>query len=407
MVYPRSLDGIRVLDLSRILAGPYCTQLLGDLGADVIKIELPLLGDDTRSWGPPNLRTKDGEAEKESGYYMCTNRNKRSVTVDIAKPAGQELVRALLGKCDVLVENFKVGGLRKYGLSYEQLQGALPRLVYCSITGFGQTGPYAQRPGYDLLAQGMGGIMSITGDPQGLPSKIPVAIDDIMTGMYATVAIIAALRHRDVAGVGQQIDIGLLDTQVSWLANVGINYLMSSEIPQRLGSAHPNVVPYQAFPSSDGYFILGTGNDEQFQRLSRLLGQSGWSRDPRFATNSERVRHRDTLIDLIARHTSKRPTKYWLEQLEQIGLPCAPVNTIDQVFTDPQVRHRCMKISMSHALAATGAVDLIGNPLKLSATPVAYQRPPPQLGEHTQEVLTELLNLNATDLQQLREQGVI
>jgi crotonobetainyl-CoA:carnitine CoA-transferase CaiB-like acyl-CoA transferase len=403
----RSLDGIRVLDLSRILAGPYCTQLLGDLGADVIKIERPLLGDDTRSWGPPNLRTKDGEAEKESGYYMCTNRNKRSVTVDIAKPAGQELVRALLSKCDVLVENFKVGGLRKYGLSYEQLQGALPRLVYCSITGFGQTGPYAQRPGYDLLAQGMGGIMSVTGDPRGLPSKIPVAIDDIMTGMYATVAIIAALRHRDVAGVGQQIDIGLLDTQVSWLANVGINYLMSGEIPQRLGSAHPNVVPYQAFPSSDGYFILGTGNDEQFQRLCRLLGQSGWSRDPRFATNSERVRHRDTLIDLIARHTSKRPTKYWLEQLEQIGLPCAPVNTIDQVFANPQVSHRGMKISMSHALAATGAVDLIGNPLKLSATPVAYQRPPPQLGEHTQEVLTELLNVNATDLQQLREQGVI
>jgi crotonobetainyl-CoA:carnitine CoA-transferase CaiB-like acyl-CoA transferase len=402
-----SLDGIRVLDLSRILAGPYCTQLLGDLGADVIKIERPLLGDDTRGWGPPNLRTKDGEAEKESGYYMCTNRNKRSVTVDIAKPAGQELVRALLSKCDVLVENFKVGGLRKYGLAYEQLQTAFPRLVYCSITGFGQTGPYAQRPGYDLLAQGMGGIMSVTGDPQGLPSKIPVAIDDIMTGMYATVAIIAALRHRDVAGIGQQIDIGLLDTQVSWLANVGINYLMSGEIPQRLGSAHPNVVPYQAFPSSDGYFILGTGNDEQFQRLCRLLGQSGWSRDPRFATNSERVRHRDTLIDLIARHTSKRPTKYWLEQLEQIGLPCAPVNTIDQVFADPQVRHRGMKISLAHTLAATGTVDLIGNPLKLSATPVAYDRAPPQLGEHTQEVLTELLNLNATDLQQLREQGVI
>lgn len=403
----RSLDGIRVLDLSRILAGPYCTQLLGDLGADIIKIERPLLGDDTRTWGPPNLQTRNGEADKESGYYMCANRNKRSVTVDITKPAGRELVRALLGKCDVLIENFKVGGLRKYGLAYDQLQGTFPRLVYCSITGFGQTGPYAQRPGYDLLAQGMGGIMSVTGEPQGLPSKIPVAINDIMTGMYAAVAIIAALRHRDVAGVGQHIDIGLLDTQVSWLANVGINYLMSGAIPRRMGSAHPNVVPYQAFPASDGYFILGAGNDEQFQRLCKLLGQSDWCGDPRFATNAARVRHRDTLVDLIAQHTSRRPSEYWLAQLEQIGLPCAPVNTIDQVFADPQVRHRDMKISMAHTLAATGAVDLIGNPLRLSATPVAYDRAPPQLGEHTQEVLTELLNLSATDFQQLREQGVI
>lgn len=403
----RSLDGIRVLDLSRILAGPYCTQLLGDLGADIIKIERPQVGDDTRTWGPPNLQTRDGEAELESGYYMCANRNKRSVTVDIAKPSGQELVRALLGKCDVLIENFKVGGLRKYGLAYEQLRDTFPRLVYCSITGFGQSGPYAQRPGYDLLAQGMGGIMSVTGEPHGLPSKVPVAINDIMTGMYATVAIIAALRHRDVAGVGQHIDIGLLDTQVSWLANVGINYLMSGEVPQRMGSAHPNVVPYQVFPASDGCFILGAGNDEQFRRLCKLLGQPDWSRDPRFASNAERVRHRDALIELIAQHTRKRPGEYWLKQLEQIGLPCSPVNTIDQVFADPQVMHRGMKISMAHALAATGAVDLIGNPLKLSATPVAYRRAPPQLGEHTLEVLTELLNLSATDYEQLREQDVI
>lgn len=401
------LYGIRILDLSRILAGPYCTQLLGDLGADIVKVERPGVGDDTRTWGPPYVQTVDGDAPQESGYYLCTNRNKRSVTLDISKPTGQELLRALLKKCDVLIENFKVGGLQRYGLAYEQLKGEYPRLVYCSITGFGQTGPYANRPGYDLLAQGLGGIMSVTGESERLPSKIPVAINDIMTGMYSAVAILAALWHRERTGSGQQIDIGLLDTQVAWLANVGLNYLLSGEVPQRLGSAHPNVVPYQVFPSSDGYFILGAGNDEQFRRLSELLGEPNWTDDARFATNAARVHNREALIDLISQRTTQHPRDYWLKALEKMGVPCGPVNTIDQVFADPQVVHRQMKITMSHALAADGTVPLIGNPLKLSATPVAHRRAPPELGEHTDEVLEELLNLDVQERQRLRQEGVI
>ncbi|MEE8260864.1 MAG: CaiB/BaiF CoA-transferase family protein [Gammaproteobacteria bacterium] len=401
------LYGIRILDLSRILAGPYCTQLLGDLGADIVKVERPGVGDDTRTWGPPYVQTVDGDAPQESGYYLCTNRNKRSVTLDISKPTGQELLRALLKKCDVLIENFKVGGLQKYGLAYEQLKGEYSRLVYCSITGFGQTGPYANRPGYDLLAQGLGGIMSVTGESERLPSKIPVAINDIMTGMYSAVAILAALWHRERTGSGQQIDIGLLDTQVAWLANVGLNYLLSGEVPQRLGSAHPNVVPYQVFPSSDGYFILGAGNDEQFRRLSELLGEPNWADDARFATNAARVHNREALIDLISQRTTQHPRDHWLKALEKMGVPCGPVNTIDQVFADPQVDHRQMKITMPHALAADGTVPLIGNPLKLSATPVAHRRAPPELGEHTDEVLEELLNLDTQERQRLRQEGVI
>ncbi len=401
------LYGIRILDLSRILAGPYCTQLLGDLGADIVKVERPGVGDDTRTWGPPYVQTVDGDAPQESGYYLCTNRNKRSVTLDISKPTGQELLRALLKKCDVLIENFKVGGLQKYGLAYEQLKGEYSRLVYCSITGFGQTGPYANRPGYDLLAQGLGGIMSVTGESERLPSKIPVAINDIMTGMYSAVAILAALWHRERTGSGQQIDIGLLDTQVAWLANVGLNYLLSGEVPQRLGSAHPNVVPYQVFPSSDGYFILGAGNDEQFRRLSALLGEPNWGDDARFATNAARVHNREALIDLISQRTTQHPRDHWLKALEKMGVPCGPVNTIDQVFADPQVDHRQMKITMPHALAADGTVPLIGNPLKLSATPVAHRRAPPELGEHTDEVLEELLNLDVQERQRLRQEGVI
>ncbi len=325
--------------------------MLGDLGADIVKVERPGVGDDTRTWGPPYVQTIDGDAPQESGYYLCTNRNKRSVTLDISKPTGQELLRALLKKCDVLIENFKVGGLQRYGLAYEQLKGEYPRLVYCSITGFGQTGPYANRPGYDLLAQGLGGIMSVTGESERLPSKIPVAINDIMTGMYSAVAILAALWHRERTGSGQQIDIGLLDTQVAWLANVGLNYLLSGEVPQRLGSAHPNVVPYQVFPSSDGYFILGAGNDEQFRRLSELLGEPNWADDARFATNAARVHNREALIDLISQRTTQHPRDHWLKALEKMGLPCGPVNTIDQVFADPQVVHRQMKITMPHVLA--------------------------------------------------------
>jgi crotonobetainyl-CoA:carnitine CoA-transferase CaiB-like acyl-CoA transferase len=406
MTTAQALAGIRVLDLTRILAGPTCTQLLGDLGADIVKIERPGAGDDTRKWGPPYVEGHDGPTA-ESAYYLCANRNKRSVAIDIARPEGQALVRRLLAGCDVLVENFKVGDLARYGLGHEQLAADFPRLVYCSITGFGQTGPYAPRAGYDFLAQGLGGIMSITGAPDGEPMKVGVGIADVMCGMYATVAVLAALRHRDLTGQGQRIDLALLDTQVAWLINEGTNYLLSGRVPRRLGNEHPNIVPYKVFESSDGYVILAVGNDAQFQKWCRFAGADELAADPRFATNSLRVRHRQELYALMPACMRRRSSREWIEGLAALGVPCSPVNTIDQVFEDPQVRARGMRIDVPHASAAASTVPLIANPIRMSTTPPVHRRSPPTLGEHTDEVLDELLDLDAAERERLRQAGVI
>ena len=363
------LDGIRVLDLSRVLAGPFCTQMLADLGAEVIKVERPGVGDETRTWGPPYVKDPDGADTTESAYYLCANRNKRSVTIDFSHPRGVALVKRLLARSDVLVENFKVGGLAKFGLGYDQLRGEFPGLVYCSITGFGQTGPYAHRPGYDMMAQGMGGLISITGEPDRPPSKVPVAINDIMTGMYTAVALLSALRHRDSTGEGQQVDVGLLDVQVSWLANVASNYLVGGKMPRRLGTAHPNSVPYQVFPTADGFIIIAANNDGQFERFCRAAGTPELLEDPDFASNALRVRNRGRLISMIEAVTRTRGTDAWMEALESAGVPCAPVNTMDRVFADPQVEARGMQVRMPHPLAGED-VRLVGSPIRLSGTPV-------------------------------------
>jgi len=401
------LNGVRVLDLSRILAGPTATQLLGDLGADVIKIEHPVRGDDTRKWGPPYVPGKDGHDTAESAYYLAANRNKRSVTIDISKPDGTALVRRLLDKCDILLHNFKVGGLEKYGLGYDDLKDDFPQLIYCAITGFGQTGPYAPQAGYDFLAQGIGGLMSLTGEPDGEPVKVGVGIADIMCGMYASTAILAALRHRDISGQGQMIDLALLDTQVAWLANEANNYFLSGHIPERLGNAHPNIVPYQVFPSKDGYFILAVGNDGQFRKFCDFAGHPEWAKDARFVSNDLRIRNRDQLITLIQKTTPLKTTKDWIDGLSSIGVPSGPVNNLEQTFEDPQVRHRQMRITMDQPLSATGKIDLLGNPVKFSQTPVTYRRPPPTLGQHTDTVLEELLNIPADERQKLRNRGLI
>jgi crotonobetainyl-CoA:carnitine CoA-transferase CaiB-like acyl-CoA transferase len=403
-VTPGPLSGITVLDLSRVLAGPSCTQMLGDLGAEIIKVERPGVGDETRTWGPPFLRDATGAETSESGYYLSANRNKRSVTINFARPEGAVLVRRLLDHADVLVENFKVGGLSEYGLAYPQLKDQFPRLVYCSITGYGQDGPYAARPGYDLMAQGEGGIMSVTGEAERPPVKVGVAVNDVISGLYAGVAILSALRHRDNTGRGQHIDIALLDVQVGWLYNVGLNYLLSGKVPGRWGTAHPNTVPYQVFPTNDGHVILGANNDMQYRRLCEVAGAPELATDARFTTNSMRLKHREELIERIAGLTRKQATRYWVDRLEAAGLPCAPVNTIDRVFDDPQVLHRGMKLSMTHPASPA---PLIGSPLKLSETPVSFRRPPPTLGQHTDEVLEDVLKLTAAERAGLREGGII
>ncbi len=404
---PRALEGLRILDLTRILAGPTCTQLLGDLGADVIKIERPGEGDDTRKWGPPYLPGKDGEPTHESAYYLSSNRNKRSVAIDIARPEGQALLRRLLAGCDVLVENFKAGGLDKYGLGYESLRGDFPGLVYCSITGFGQTGPYAPRAGYDYLAQGYGGLMSITGAPDGEPMKVGVGIADVMCGMYATVAILAALRHRDATGQGQRIDMALLDTQVAWLVNEGMNYLVSGIVPRRLGNEHPNIVPYKLFKSSDGEVLFAVGNDAQWRRWCGFAGAEALGGDPRFATNPLRVRNREALYALMPPYVARKTTREWVDGLAALGVPCGPVNTIDRVFADPHVQARGLRLELPHALAASGTTPAIANPIKMSATPPDYRHGPPVLGQHTEEVLAGLLGIGGIEIEALREQGVI
>ncbi len=399
------LDGIRILDFTRVLAGPTCTQLLGDLGADIIKVERPRIGDDTRKWGPPYLKDSNSRNTSESAYYLSANRNKRSITLDLEKPEGQKLAKRLIASCDVVVENFKVGGMTKYKLAWPQLKECFPRLVYCSVTGFGQTGPYASRPGYDFLVQGMGGMMSLTGEPSGEPIKVGIGIADIVAGMHATTGILAALRHRDRSGEGQHIDMALLDSQISWLSYEGMNYLVSGKPPERRGNAHPNIVPYQVFPTANGHIILGVGNDRQFSRFCDFAGAPELSHDDRFRTNEARVRNRETLIPLLTKIIGFHPSRYWLEGLEALGVPCGPINTVPEALTDPQVQARGMEIVMDHTYARD--VRFIGCPVKMSATPATYRRAPPLLGEHTKDVLSELLGLGPAMIADLYDRGVI
>jgi crotonobetainyl-CoA:carnitine CoA-transferase CaiB-like acyl-CoA transferase len=391
-----ALSHLRVLDLSRVLAGPWASQMLGDLGAEVIKIEHPERGDDTRGWGPPYATGADGKPV-ESAYFLCANRNKKSVALDIATPEGQAQVRSLAEKSDVLIENFKVGGLRKFGLDYESLAVLNPRLIYCSVTGFGQTGPYAQRPGYDFMIQGLGGLMSVTGRPDGAegggPLKVGVALTDVLTGLHAVAGILAALAWRERSGQGQHIDLALLDVQVSCLANQALNYLVTGHSPQRLGNSHPSIVPYEAFPTADGDMILAVGNDSQFTSLCRAAGHSEWAEDPRFASNAARVEHRRTLVPLLRQLTVQRTTDDWIALLEQANVPCGPINDLAGVFADPQVRARELRVDLPHPLA--GSVPSVASPLRLSKTPVQYRHAPPALGADTREVLGGLADESA------------
>ena len=396
-----ALSHLRILDLSRILAGPWATQVLGDLGAEIIKVERPGAGDDTRSWGPPWWTDRDGY--REAAYYLATNRNKRSVTIDFTQPEGRDLVRELVAGADVLVENFKVGGLKKYGLDYDSLHALNPRLVYCSITGFGQDGPYADRAGYDFLIQGMGGLMSITGAADGAPQKVGVALTDILTGLYAANAIQAALAHRDRTGIGQRIDIALLDVQVACLANQAMNYLVSGKAPQRLGNEHPNIVPYAAFPTADGHMILTVGNDRQFADFARLAGHPEWSADPRYATNAARVENRAELTTAINATTVTRSTAEWVSLFEKHAVPCGPINSLAELFADPQVLHR----QMQRHLDRNGDLPQVASPIRLSATPVQYDRPPPALGADTEAVLGDTLQLDKNKLASLKDRGII
>lgn len=408
-VQPGALQHVKVLDLSRVLAGPWAAQTLGDLGAEVIKVERPGTGDDTRAWGPPYVTDPAGQPTGESAYYMCTNRNKQSVTVDFTQPEGQQIVRQLAVQCDVLIENFKTGGLAQYGLDYASLSALNPRLVYCSVTGFGQDGPYAHRAGYDFLIQGMGGLMSITGQPDGAPGggpmKVGVALTDILTGLYASTAILAALQARDHTGRGQHIDLALLDVGVACLANQGMNYLYGKQMPQRMGNAHPNTVPYQDFPTQDGHMILAIGNDGQFARFCQAIGQPGWAEDERFTRNAARLANRTELVERIRAITVTRSTRDWITLLEQHAVPCGPINTVRDVFDDPHVKARGLQIAMQHPQA--GAVPLVASPIRLSDTPVTYRHTPPQLGQHTDEVLTRHLGLTPTQLQTYKDHGVL
>ena len=400
------LHGVRVLDLTRILAGPFCTQMLGDLGAEVIKIERPGKGDDTRKFAPPFLLDEQGAPTSESAYFLSANRNKKSVVVDLTKPAGQKLIRRLMAMSDVVVENFKTGALKKYGLSYDDVKGDNPGLVYCSITGFGQTGPYANRPGYDFLIQGMGGIMSLTGEPGGSPQKVGVPIADLMTGMYAAVAINAAVYRAKVAGVGNYIDIGMLDTHVAWLGNVGMNYLYADNLG-RLGNDHPNIVPYRPFKTADGEIVIVVGNDEQFRRFCAIAECDELVTDPRFETNEVRVRNREKLAEHLDPIVAARPSAFWLKELEARSIGCGPINNLEQVFNDPQVIAREMVHEMRHSANGGTTVRLLASPIRMSETPVTYRHAPPLLGEHTHEVLSGLLGLEASEIAELSDLGAI
>lgn len=383
------LTGLRVLDMSRILAGPTVGQLLGDLGADVIKIERPGKGDDTRAWGPPFVKDKDGNDTQESAYYLCANRNKRSVAVDISNPEGQVLLADIAAGSDIMLENFKVGDLKRRGLDYETLKARNPGLIYCSITGFGQTGPYAHRAGYDFLIQSMGGIMSVTGDSDGEPTKVGVGIADVMTGMYSTVAVLSALHAREKTGEGQHIDVALLDSQISWLINMGTSYLTDNKVPGRMGNMHPTVVPYGAFEASDGWFSLAIGNDSQFAKFCDACG-SDMASDPRFTTNRARVENREALMPRMFEATRSKTRGEWIKLLEEFGVPCGPINDLESAINDPHALGRGSRVKQDYPHAEKGYVETLGNPIKLSGTPITYRRPPPRVGQHTDEVLKEL-----------------
>ena len=403
------LQGILVLDLSRILAGPWATQVLADFGAEVIKVEHPRGGDDTRKWGPPFLKDGNGRDTSESAYYLSANRGKRSVAIDIATSPGQDLVRRLAAQADVFVENFKVGGLARYGLGYDELAKHNPRLVYLSISAFGQDGPSAAEPGYDAMIQGLGGLMSLTGVPDGEPGagpqKVGVAVADLMCGMYGVAAVLAALNERNASGKGQYIDLSLLDTQVAWLANQNMNYLVSGVPPRRQGTAHPNIVPYQAFETADGHLMLAVGNDGQFARFCEAAGEPALAADERYATNRARVAHRRELVPRVAAALRTRTTADWLESLRAAQVPCGPINDLAQVFDEPQVRHRGLRIDLPHPLA--GSVPGVRNPVLFGRTPIAYERAPPPLGADTEAVLATRLGLDVAALAALREQGVV
>ncbi|WP_114858004.1 CaiB/BaiF CoA transferase family protein [Azospirillum brasilense] len=399
---PGPLSHVRVLELSRVLAGPWAAQTLADLGADVIKVERPGAGDDTRAWGPP-------WAGEESAYFLSTNRGKRSITIDFERPEGQELVRKLAAQADVVIENFKVGGLVKYGLDYDSLKAINPGLVYCSITGFGQDGPYAKRAGYDFMIQGMGGLMSITGQPDseagGGPVKVGVAVTDVFTGLYATIGVLGALAHRDRTGEGQWVNLALLDVQVAVLANQAMNYLVGGKAPQRLGNAHPNIVPYQAFATLDGHIILAVGNDGQFAKFCQVAGRPELAQDPRYATNPARVANRKELVPILELLLEQRTSRDWLSALEAVGVPCGPINDVSQVFADPHVQARHIHQDLPHPTA--GTVPTVASPIRYSATPIEHTVAPPTLGQHTDAVLGEALGLCAADIAALREKGVV
>ena len=399
------LTGLRVLDLSRILAGPTATQLMSDLGAEVIKIERPGKGDDTRAWGPPFLKDADGNDTAESAYYLCANRGKKSLALNIASTEGQQIIRELAAVSDILVENFKAGDLARYGLDYESLRDVNPRLIYCSITGFGQTGPYASRAGYDFLIQGMGGIMSLTGEVDGPPTKVGVGIADVMCGMYATTAILSAVHARAASGEGQHIDVSLFDSQISWLINQGTAFLTDGKPPPRRGNEHPTIVPYSTFPAADGDVILAIGNDGQFRRFCEVAGHGMLADDPRFATNVARVENRAVLVPLLGEITRTRSVGDWVSALEDKAVPCGPVQDLEAVFSHPVTQAREMKITLPHPVA--GSVDLIGNPLKMSGTPVAYQGAPPTLGQHSQAVLAEVLGKSQAEIDRLVQDDII
>ena len=394
------LKGLRVLDLTRVLAGPTCTQMLGDLGAEVIKIERPGVGDDTRGFAPPMM-----PGTTESAYFVGANRNKRSVTHDIATPEGQAVLRRLLDASDILVENFKVGTLAKYGFGYEQVHASHPHIIYCSITGFGQTGPYAARPGYDSLIQAMGGVMSLTGEPDGLPQKVGIPIADLFAGLYGCIGILAALRHRERTGIGQQVDIGMLDTHVAWLANQGMNYLATGEDPPRLGNQHPNIVPYQVFATADGHIMLSIGNDPTFARFCEAEGIAHLLADPRFATNAARVENRALVTETLTPVMKRRTTAEWIERLEALKIGCGPINRLSQVFADPQVIARKAVVEMPHPTA--GTVKVLANPVRLSETPPDYRLPPPALGADTEAVLRDIAGLHPEEIAALREKGIV